>query len=71
MPYGRKVLGNLKQCCLRTGTLIYMAVGLYDTYSFEWSFLQMFLCKKIVKQFVVIVQNVVFIHSYVFKFIKQ
>ena len=36
-------------------SLIYMAVGLYDTYSFEWPFLLKFLCTKIVKQFVFLV----------------
>ena len=61
---------------LCTLTLIYMAVGLYDTHSFEWPFLLKFLCTKIVKQFVFLVQSIVFILytvqcTYVFKFMKQ
>ena len=39
-------------------TFIYMAVGLYDTHRFEWPFL----CTKVVKQFVFLVQSIVFIH---------
>ena len=40
-------------------TLIYMAVGLYDTHSFEWPFLLKFLCTKLVEQFVFLVQSTV------------
>ena len=36
-------------------TLIYVAVGLYDTHSFEWAYLLKFLCTQIVKQFVILV----------------
>ena len=39
--------------------LQYMAVGLYDTHSFEWPFLLKFLYTKIVKQFVFLVQSIV------------
>ena len=45
---------------IQTLTLIYMVVGLYATHSFEWPFLLKFLYTKIVKQFVFIVQRVVF-----------
>ena len=42
-------------------TLIYVAVGLKDTHCFEWCFLQKFLSRKIVKQFVFLVQSIVFL----------
>ena len=42
-------------------TLIYAAVGLNDTHCFEWCFLQKFLSRKIVKQFVFLVQSIVFL----------
>ena len=44
-----------------TLTLIYAAVGLTDTHCFEWCFLQKFLSRKIVKQFVFLVQSIVFL----------
>ena len=44
-----------------------MAVGLYDTLSFEWPFLLKFQCTKIVKQFVFLVQSVVFNNTYAFQ----
>ena len=40
-------------------TLIFVAVVLYDTHSFEWPFLLKFLCTKIVKLFVFLVQSIV------------
>ena len=49
---------------LNIKTLIYMAVGLYGTHSFEWPFLLKFLCTKIVKQSVFLVQSIVFIHIF-------
>ena len=54
-------------------TLFYVALGLYDTHSFEWPFLLKFPCTKIVKPFVFLVQSNVFQHRwvYVFKFMKQ
>ena len=36
----------------------------YDTHSFEWPFLLKFLCTKIVKQFVFLVQSIVFTHMF-------
>ena len=41
-------------------TLMYAAVGLYDTHSLNGFFLS----TKIVKQFVFLVQNIVFIHMF-------
>ena len=51
-------------------TLFYVAVGLYDTHSLEWPFLLKFLCTKIVKQCVFLVQSIVFQHM-LFLFMKQ
>ena len=44
--------------------------GLNNPHSFEWPFLQKFYVQKIVKQFVVLVQSIVFQHMF-FKFMKQ
>ena len=49
-------------------TLIYAAVGLYDTHSLNGFFLLKFLIAKIVKQFVFLVQSIVF---NLFYFMKQ
>ena len=55
---------------VRNLILIYVAVGLQYEYmiltshSFEWNFLLKFLCTKLVKQFVFLVQSVVFINMY-------
>ena len=46
--------------------LIYMAVGLYDSHRFEWRFLLVFHCTKIVKQFLFLAQSIVFIHTGMF-----
>ena len=53
-------------------TLIYsyVAVGLYDTHNFEWSFFLKFLCTKIVKQFVFLVSSHC-LSTYAFIFMKQ
>ena len=45
-------------------TLIYVAVGLFDTHCFEWPYLLKFLCTKVVKQLVFIVQSIVFQHMF-------
>ena len=52
--------------------LFYMAVGIYDTHSFEWPYLLKFLCTKIVRKFDFLVKIVAFlISTYVFKFLKK
>ena len=42
-------------------TLIYAAVGLKNTHSFEWCFLQKFLSRTIVKKIVFLVQSIGFL----------
>ena len=49
------------QPCLGPLTLIYAAVGLKDTHSFEWCFLQKFLSRTIVKKIVFLVQSIGFL----------
>ena len=45
-------------------TLIYAAVGLYDTHSLNGIFSLRSYVKKIVKQFVFLVQSIVFLHMF-------
>ena len=59
-----KTMPNKKPIYYLLLTLLYMAVGLYDTHSFEWPFLLKFLCTKIVRQFVFLVQSIVFMHIF-------
>ena len=47
-----RILRNFIIILLSYLSLIYVAVGLYDTHSFEWPFFQKLLCTNIVKQLV-------------------